>query len=153
MNALGWIGDGLLVGGVWFLSEKKRWAFLVQATGSLVWGINGYLTGMWNLVALNIVFIAIGIRGYYTWKSSPPMETICKLCSSDHKPEKAHPEAENCKYELRAIKTGGEGVRHAMMCYGHNVELKLVRSNPFNDRGNDWGCPITKKVLGHTGWQ
>lgn len=76
MNTLGWIGDALLVGGIWFLSEKKRWAFLVSAVGSVVWGVNGYTSGMWDLVALNIVFIAINIKGFVGWKKEPPKHRV-----------------------------------------------------------------------------
>lgn len=67
MNLLGWIGDILLVAAVWFLAEKKRYSFLVQASGSLVWGFNGLALHMYDLIALNIVFIALSLRAWWKW--------------------------------------------------------------------------------------
>jgi hypothetical protein len=64
---MGWIGNVLIVVGLWKIGNRQRSAFLYTLSGEAVWVIYSISLGMWDLAAICIVFAALAVRNYVKW--------------------------------------------------------------------------------------
>lgn len=51
--------------GMWLLGKRNPLGFLSQAVGAAIWMVCGYFLGLSSVVIWNLLFLAIGINGYY----------------------------------------------------------------------------------------
>ena len=66
---LDWLASGLTLTGSWFVGRRKTWAHLVLAAGSVAWAVYAFLTKQYPLLALNCVFMAVGVYNWLDWRS------------------------------------------------------------------------------------
>ena len=66
-----WIANGLLVAGLWGVSNRWRPGFLLQLAGNIFWGVTAAARGDIPLTALCAVLIALCIRGFLKWGNTP----------------------------------------------------------------------------------
>jgi hypothetical protein len=69
INALSWIGNAFICTGLWYIGEKKWWAFLFSIIGELAWTVYAVETKLWPLAFICIVFGTLAIRNLYLWKT------------------------------------------------------------------------------------
>lgn len=70
---MGWLGNILIVIGLWKLGYKHKSAFLFTAAGEAIWtGYAAYLQ-MWDLAAVCVVFGVLAMRNWLMW-SAPDKE-------------------------------------------------------------------------------
>ena len=64
---LAWIGNILIVAGLWGVGSKRRNAFLLSIAGEGAWIANAYSRGDWALTSICVVFLLMALRGWYLW--------------------------------------------------------------------------------------
>lgn len=64
---ISWFGTVLLLIGLWFIGEKKRWAFIYTFFGEL--GILVYSVHIkaWAIAFIGVTFAGLAGRNYYLW--------------------------------------------------------------------------------------
>jgi hypothetical protein len=62
-----WIANGLLISGLWGVSNRWRPAFLLQVAGNVLWGGVAIARGDAALATLCAVFILLCLRGFVLW--------------------------------------------------------------------------------------
>jgi nicotinamide riboside transporter PnuC len=62
-----WIGNIFIVIGLWYIGNKKRWAFLFSVVGETCWIIYSLTIGLYSLAAICVVFAFLAARSYYKW--------------------------------------------------------------------------------------
>lgn len=67
MVYLSWIGNILIVAGLWGITDKRRNAFLFSIAGEGAWIANAYSRSDWALASICIVFLLMAVRGYIKW--------------------------------------------------------------------------------------
>lgn len=65
---IGLLGSACLAVGLWGIGNRKRSAFLFSILGEVLWIIKSCWLGMWDLVAICVVFLVLAIRSYVLWK-------------------------------------------------------------------------------------
>lgn len=65
---LGWIGNVLLLLGVWLLAEKRRAAWLFTVVGNAVWLTQSVRAGMPDLVFIQFTMVILAARNYWLWR-------------------------------------------------------------------------------------
>ena len=68
-EAIGWIGNIILIGAMWGIGDRSRKAFLFQAVGEAVWLVASILMQSYSMMFLCVVFGAIAMRNYIKWKN------------------------------------------------------------------------------------
>lgn len=68
MVLLTWLGNLLIVAGLWGVGSKRRNAFLFSVAGESTWIAAAYSRGDWALTAICIVFLLMAIRGWILWR-------------------------------------------------------------------------------------
>ena len=66
MIFLGWIGNILIVIGLWRIGSKKRDAFLWQAVGEVSWVVKSTYYEQWDLAFMCSVFTVLAVRCWFT---------------------------------------------------------------------------------------
>jgi nicotinamide riboside transporter PnuC len=70
-----WIGNVFIVIGLWFIGNKKRWAFIFSVIGESAWIIYSLTIGLYSLALICTVFAGLAVRSYWKWgKVSPNSE-------------------------------------------------------------------------------
>ena len=67
MEGLDWIGNVLIILGLWYIGEKKRFAFVFTAIGEILWVIYSLQSGLWSLAFITAVFTGLAIRNWLKW--------------------------------------------------------------------------------------
>lgn len=67
---LGWIGNALIMVGLWRMGDKSRSAFLFSIAGETAWCANAYLRRDWALTTICLVFNIMALRNYIKWGKS-----------------------------------------------------------------------------------
>jgi len=62
-----WIGNFLICLGLWFIGDKKRWAFLFSIAGECCWIAYSLKIGLYSLAAICVVFAVLAARSYCKW--------------------------------------------------------------------------------------
>jgi hypothetical protein len=63
-----WIGNILIVIGLWKLGSQKRNAFWFLIAGNVPWLYYGFTHSMWGLVFIYCVFTFTSVRSLVLWK-------------------------------------------------------------------------------------
>ena len=70
MTFLSWVGNILIVIGLWRVGSKDRNAFLFSIAGETCWIVWSALTGNWALTFICVVFNLLALRNYIKWGAS-----------------------------------------------------------------------------------
>ncbi len=54
--------------GMYLLSNKNRWGFMVSLTNQVPWTILTFLTGAYGTLLLSTAMVYLAIRGWRKWK-------------------------------------------------------------------------------------
>jgi hypothetical protein len=64
---MGWLANLLIILSWWLLAKKHRYALLLGVAGSLLWCAVAVQKRMPDLVAVEVVLAALGIRAWVLW--------------------------------------------------------------------------------------
>ena len=67
---LDWIAMGTSLLAVYLLGQKNRLGFVSFWASNVIWVGVGVLAGSWGIVAGNVVFLVLNVRGFATWAAS-----------------------------------------------------------------------------------
>ena len=65
---LDWIGMIFLLLGVFFLSEQKKFGFVLSAISNIFWVGFGILSESLPTIVLNLGLLGLNTKGYFKWK-------------------------------------------------------------------------------------
>ena len=65
---MGWVGNVFIVIGLYFIGEKKRWAFLFSVVGELIWCLFSLYKQQYDLAFICAVFCALALRSWIKWR-------------------------------------------------------------------------------------
>ena len=71
---LSWVISILALIGVYSLTKKKRVGWIVYFFAQVLSMYLYYLTELWGLFFVNIIFVFLSIKGYYEWKEDRSKE-------------------------------------------------------------------------------
>jgi hypothetical protein len=69
-TAISWFGTLLLLIGLWFIGEKKRWAFIFTFFGELLILIYSIHIQAWSIAFIGITFSFLAARNWVAWGRS-----------------------------------------------------------------------------------
>ena len=64
---MGWVGNVLIVVGLWLVGDKKRSAFVFTTFGESVWGVYALYKHMYDLAFICAVFALLALRNWFKW--------------------------------------------------------------------------------------
>lgn len=67
MSMLGWVANALIVLSWWLIAGKHRHALLPGIAGSALWSVVAWDAGMMDLLTIEVVLTALGIRAWWRW--------------------------------------------------------------------------------------
>lgn len=67
---LKWIGNGLIVIGLWKIGDKWRHAFLFSIAGETIWIAAALQTGDYALASICTIFNVMALRSWVKWGRS-----------------------------------------------------------------------------------
>ncbi len=70
-----WLAMVLTFFGINYLGSKKRRGFVIMLCGNACWIILAVKLRTWGMVAANVVFLAMNVRGIVKWHPSPLEQT------------------------------------------------------------------------------
>ena len=65
---LGWLGNVLILLGVWLLAERRRVAWLLTIAGNAVWLSQSVRAKMPDLVFIQSTMVILAARNYWLWR-------------------------------------------------------------------------------------
>jgi hypothetical protein len=69
---LGWIGNVLIVVGLWKIGDKWRHAFVFSVLGELAWIARSVAARDWALASICVVFCLMAVRSWVKWGAAEP---------------------------------------------------------------------------------
>jgi len=72
-----WIGNLVIIVGLWKIGDKDRRAFLWTMAGETLYGIHTFLTGDWAIFCAVLIFFSIAARNYWKWNRAD--SNCCKV--------------------------------------------------------------------------
>ena len=67
LSAIAWLGNILIIVGLYKIGNKQRSAFIWSICGESVWTTSALLTGNWALAFICTVFNLMAVRSYIKW--------------------------------------------------------------------------------------
>lgn len=67
LSILTWLGNALIVAGLWGIGNHNRSAFLFSIAGESLWIAASYQRHDWALFSICWVFLVMAVRGYVLW--------------------------------------------------------------------------------------
>lgn len=67
ITLISWIGNIAIVLGLWFVGNKKRWAWYFSMVGESLWIAFSLATHLWSLAFICCVFLAMAVRNWIAW--------------------------------------------------------------------------------------
>lgn len=64
---LDWAAALLTFLAIWMLGNQSRWGFVLMIAGNAFWIATGVVGSSWGLLAANVAFIAMNLRGLLRW--------------------------------------------------------------------------------------
>lgn len=88
VNILGWVGDVLLLWGVWEIGNKRRYAHLLTIAGELTWIAKCLLVTppTWDLIVICACFTVLAGRCWILWGGDGfivehhTLRPVCRIC-------------------------------------------------------------------------
>jgi hypothetical protein len=68
---LTWTANLLIVVGLCFLSQKRRWPFLFTITGEAIYVAAALASGQWDLAFICVVFCGLAVKNLASWEMMP----------------------------------------------------------------------------------
>jgi len=66
---MGWFANIFIVFGLWFIGNKKRFAFVFTFIGETIWTIYSFSIGMYDLAAVCALFAMLAARNWLKWRA------------------------------------------------------------------------------------
>ena len=63
----GWVGNALIIVGLYKIADKWRQAFLFSIAGEACWMVNAYQRSDWALFSICAIFNVMAFRSYIKW--------------------------------------------------------------------------------------
>jgi len=70
IDILSWVGNVFICLGLWYMGDKKWWAFLFSIVGETCWVVYSIRIHMWSLAFITVIFGGLAIRNLVLWKRS-----------------------------------------------------------------------------------
>jgi hypothetical protein len=70
MNILSWVGNTLIILGLWGMGNKRRGAFLFSIVGEGCWIAYSVFVHLWSLTFVCVIFLCLAARNYIKWGRS-----------------------------------------------------------------------------------
>lgn len=67
ISILGWIGNILLLWGVWEIGNRKRLAHIITILGEGAWVWKSILLSQWDLAVMCVFFAILAARCWVKW--------------------------------------------------------------------------------------
>ncbi|MDQ5977232.1 MAG: hypothetical protein QG602_204 [Verrucomicrobiota bacterium] len=67
-----WLAMVLTFFGIYFLGSKQRRGFVIMMCGNACWIALACKLQTWGMVAANVVFFAMNVRGFVNWRPTSP---------------------------------------------------------------------------------
>lgn len=80
---LSWIGTLLLLIGLWYIGQKKRWAFIFTFFGELLILAYSLQIRAWSIAFIGVTFAGLAARNYVLWGKSEATNDVADLTGSD----------------------------------------------------------------------
>ena len=64
---MGWIGNVILVLGLWLVGNKKRSCFLYTVVGETIWSAYAVHNQQWDLATICALFAMLALRNFIKW--------------------------------------------------------------------------------------
>jgi len=64
---LGWVGNAVILAGMWGIGGKHRWAFLVTALGEAIWTVQGLALDLPDLSIICALFTIMALVNWRRW--------------------------------------------------------------------------------------
>ncbi len=64
---LGWLGNAVLLAGVWALGHRWRHAFLLTFVGEAIWCVACVPIGRWDMLFICAAFGLMALRNWWLW--------------------------------------------------------------------------------------
>jgi len=68
-----WLAMVLTFFAIYSLGNKKRYGFVIMMTGNACWVFLGLRFQSWGMVAANLIFLGMNVRGFFLWASPPAL--------------------------------------------------------------------------------
>lgn len=68
MIALSWLGNVLIVLGLWHVAKKHWWAFLFSIVGESCWIAYSLYIHLWSLAFMCAIFAVLAARSLVLWR-------------------------------------------------------------------------------------
>lgn len=62
-----WIGNLLILIGMYLIGKKYRSAFLWSAAGETIWTVTATMEGRYDLASICAVFVVMAVANYFRW--------------------------------------------------------------------------------------
>lgn len=67
LDIAGHVAYAILAGGMFLLSKKSKWGWILRFIGEWFWVVIGLLMGMTSIWFWGLIFMCIDMRGFYKW--------------------------------------------------------------------------------------
>ena len=67
---MGWIANVFILTGIGFVAYKRRFGFILGTIGNTLWGIVGYSTGQFDLLAIEVIIVILQAFSWVKWGQS-----------------------------------------------------------------------------------
>lgn len=67
LEAFGWLGNVLLISGLWMAGKKWRHAFLLTFLGEAIWTVEAFRIGRSDIIFLCVVFTVLAGWNWLAW--------------------------------------------------------------------------------------
>jgi len=67
---IGWIGNAFIISGMLAIAYKKRFGFMLGIVGSLLWCWRGFTTTQYDLLAIKLLVVDVGVFSWCKWGKS-----------------------------------------------------------------------------------
>lgn len=67
ISVWGWLGNFFILTGLLLVAYKRRSGFVSGIVGNSLWCIKGILTGQFDLIAIELIIVALQAFSWWNW--------------------------------------------------------------------------------------
>jgi hypothetical protein len=64
---MGWVANVFILSGIVAIAYKRRFGFILGTIGNTLWGIVGYSTGQFDLLAIEAIIVVLQSFSWWKW--------------------------------------------------------------------------------------
>lgn len=64
---ISWIGNLFIILGLWYIGDRKRFAFVFSIIGETIWLVYACYIHMWSMAFICGVFAVLAVRNWFKW--------------------------------------------------------------------------------------